>query len=132
MRDLAHIFRALADETRLKILGLMLKHRELCVCDFVKVLEITQSKASRHLRYLLHAGLLSDRRDGVWAHYRIADDLPHSERAAVLDMVEKLLRARGLDQLENSLSQWLREKQGRAESACVVGTDLTDGSGALS
>ena len=130
MRELAYIFRALADETRLKMLGLILRHGELCVCDFVKVLEITQSKASRHLRYLLHAGLLSDRRDGVWAHYCLAKDLPHSERAAVLELVERLAPAHGLDQLENSLQRWLQEKRERSESVCAVSADLAGGPGA--
>lgn len=65
MRNLASVFRALADETRLQMLALIMKYEELCVCDFVNVLEITQSKASRHLRYLLNAGFLQDRREAV-------------------------------------------------------------------
>jgi ArsR family transcriptional regulator len=74
-RALAGIFKALADETRLRMLALLLDQPELCVCHFERVLDITQSKASRHLRYLLHAGLLRDRRDGVWMYYRLAEDL---------------------------------------------------------
>jgi DNA-binding transcriptional ArsR family regulator len=44
---------------------------ELCVCDIMGVLSITQSKASRHLRYLFNAGLVTDRREGLWKYYRI-------------------------------------------------------------
>lgn len=65
MRRTAELLKALGDETRLKMLWLMLNHRELCVCDFVEVLQITQSKASRHLRNLYHAGLVNDRRAGL-------------------------------------------------------------------
>ena len=56
MRTLTSVFKALSDETRLQMLGLLLKEGELCVCDFVDVSKITQSKASRHLRHLVNAG----------------------------------------------------------------------------
>ncbi len=52
MRGLAQVFRALADETRLEMLALVMSHGELCVCDLEQVLGISQSKSSRHLRYL--------------------------------------------------------------------------------
>jgi ArsR family transcriptional regulator, arsenate/arsenite/antimonite-responsive transcriptional repressor len=45
---------------------------ELCVCDIMGALGITQSKASRHLRYLFNAGLVTDRREGLWMYYRIS------------------------------------------------------------
>jgi len=104
MRALATIFKALSDETRLQMLGLLQKEGELCVCDFVSVLGVTQSKASRHLRSLVHAGLLEDRRDATWVHFRVADHpgplqavvlaalarfLPEQVPATLLDAVEK-------------------------------------------
>src|SRR5665254_8576 len=82
VRELASMFKALGDETRLEMLALLVQRDELCVCRFEEALGITQSKASRHLRYLLNAGLVTDRRDAVWVHYRCllytsdaADDL---------------------------------------------------------
>ena len=68
MRDAAQFFKVLADEARLKILWLLFNHRELCVCDIMAALDITQSKASRHLGTLRHAGLVSDRKDGLWSY----------------------------------------------------------------
>ncbi len=65
MRAEARFFKSLADETRLKILWLLSGTEELCVCDIIDVLGITQSKASRHLRYLYHLGWVTDRRDGT-------------------------------------------------------------------
>ena len=91
MRTLEKIFKALADETRLKILALLLKRGELCVCEFEGVLKITQSKSSRHLRYLLHAGLVEDRRDGLWVHYRIARN-PSPEHRIILKALKALTR----------------------------------------
>ena len=64
------LFRALADATRLRILGLLLAG-EVCVCDIHESLKIPQPKASRHLAYLRRAGLVETRRDGLWIHYRL-------------------------------------------------------------
>jgi ArsR family transcriptional regulator len=64
------LFKALADETRLRILGLLLTG-EVCVCDIHESLKIPQSKASRHLAYLRRTGLVDTRRDGLWVHYRL-------------------------------------------------------------
>ena len=66
MKKQARFFKALADETRLQILWLLVGAEELCVCDIMRALGITQSKASRHLRYLFNVGLVSDRRWGQW------------------------------------------------------------------
>ncbi len=66
------LFKALADETRLRILNL-LAHGELCVCEIEQALGIGQSKASRHLAYLRNAGLVTDRREGPWMYYAVAD-----------------------------------------------------------
>ena len=67
-----HLFKALADATRLRILGLLLTG-EVCVCHIHESLRIPQPKASRHLAYLRRAGLVDTRRDGLWVHYRLAD-----------------------------------------------------------
>lgn len=66
------LFRALADATRLRILGVLLTG-EVCVCDIHETLKITQPKASRHLAYLRRSGLVQTRRDGLWIHYRLAE-----------------------------------------------------------
>ena len=71
MSDAVKMFKALADETRLRILHLLC-HRELCVCQIVDVLGIGQSKASRHLAHLRNAGLVDDRREGLWIYYSLA------------------------------------------------------------
>jgi ArsR family transcriptional regulator len=71
MKATAQFFKALSDETRLRILAL-LTNGELCVCDLMAVLDLPQSTVSRHLAYLRHAGLVEDRRRGVWMYYRLA------------------------------------------------------------
>ena len=66
-----HLFKALADPTRLRILGLLLTG-EVCVCHIHESLRIPQPKASRHLAYLRRAGLVGTRKAGLWVHYRLA------------------------------------------------------------
>ena len=63
--------KALADATRLRILGLLVTG-EVCVCHIHESLRLSQPKISRHLAYLRRAGLVDTRRDGLWIHYRLA------------------------------------------------------------
>ena len=73
------LFRALADATRLRLLNLI-ADREICVCYFVEILNISQPKVSRHLAYLRRAGIVASRRDGKWMHYRLV--IPKDQAAA--------------------------------------------------
>ena len=66
---IAEFLRVLSDESRLTMLWLLSTEKELCVCDLTEALGVTQSKASRHLATLRHAGLVSDRRVGTWSYY---------------------------------------------------------------
>jgi ArsR family transcriptional regulator len=89
--DLAVLFAALADTTRLRLLNLM-AGREVCVCYFVEILRQGQPKISRHLAYLRNAGIVAARREGKWMHYSIR---PPADAAAasILDAVLASLRA---------------------------------------
>jgi ArsR family transcriptional regulator, arsenate/arsenite/antimonite-responsive transcriptional repressor len=71
LTDMETVFKALADSTRLRILGLLMTG-EVCVCHIHESLRISQPKASRHLAYLRKARLVETRRDGLWIHYRMA------------------------------------------------------------
>ena len=70
------LMRALADNTRLRIVNLLLAKGELCVCELVSAMEMAQPKVSRHLAILREAGVVVDRREGLWIHYRIHPGLP--------------------------------------------------------
>jgi len=71
LNDMETVFKALADATRLRILGLLLAG-EVCVCHIHEALRIPQPKASRHLAYLRRVKLVAARRAGTWMHYRLA------------------------------------------------------------
>ena len=87
--EMESLFKALADATRLRILGLLLAG-EVCVCDIHESLKIPQSRASRHLAYLRRAGLVETRREGLWIHYRIGT-LADPVLAAIGDAVRHAL-----------------------------------------
>ncbi len=82
MRATAETFKALADPTRLRILHL-LTGGELCVCEIMKVLDVRQSKASRHLAVLRRVGLVTDRREGAWMYYSLAEPGSETQRWVV-------------------------------------------------
>ncbi|ADJ26883.1 transcriptional regulator, ArsR family [Dehalogenimonas lykanthroporepellens BL-DC-9] len=74
MNQTLKVFKALADETRLRIMNLILE-RDCCVCEVTQALDISQTGASRGLTQLYEAGLLSQRREGLWVIYHLAPDL---------------------------------------------------------
>jgi ArsR family transcriptional regulator len=70
MEELLSVFKALSDETRLRIIKL-LEQGELCVCDITAALDMVQPKVSFHLSALKEAGLIKDRKQGKWIHYSL-------------------------------------------------------------
>jgi ArsR family transcriptional regulator len=91
VRPLTRLFRALGDETRLRIVAL-LSHGELCVCHIETALDLNQSTASRHLGILRTAGVVDCRREGTWVYYRLTDQ-EHATVAKALDVLTKAFGA---------------------------------------
>ena len=69
----SRVFKAFGDKTRLSILNL-LSVREMCVCELMAALDLTQPTASHHVGILENAGVIKERKDGKWVFYRIADE----------------------------------------------------------
>lgn len=80
--NVERFFRALGDNTRLRLLNLM-GEQEICVCYFVEILGAPQPKISRHLAYLRSAGIVAARREGKWMHYRVVMP-PHIGAAQIV------------------------------------------------
>ncbi|MGH8437140.1 MAG: metalloregulator ArsR/SmtB family transcription factor [Pseudomonas sp.] len=70
------VFKCLADETRVRLMLLITRDGELCVCELTCALDESQPKISRHLAQLRSCGLLADRRQGQWVYYRLHPNLP--------------------------------------------------------
>ena len=79
------LFAALSHETRLRCLMLLMQHDELCVCELTYAIGAAQPHISRHLGQLRELGLVSDRREGLWIHYRV--------NQALHDWVKQVLQA---------------------------------------
>jgi ArsR family transcriptional regulator len=98
--NLALLFAALADRTRLRLLNLM-NGKEVCVCYFVEILGQSQPKISRHLAYLRRAGIVAARREGKWMHYKIV--VPkHAGAARILSETLSVLGEENAMQAEQS------------------------------
>lgn len=133
LADLEQLFKALADETRLRILGLLLTG-EVCVCHIHESLRISQPKASRHLAYLRRAGLVETRRNGLWIHYRLAE----SSDPIVRTIRQAVAHALGhLDGIHRDAAR-LQKKTGcglpavsQAPACACCQTDTTEASAAM-
>jgi ArsR family transcriptional regulator len=92
----SQIFKACADESRLRILFLIFENSEMCIADLEKILDFTQAKTSRHLIYLKNAGILSFRRYNHWVFYQVKDE--------VADIIKQIFQFLKRDQqLQNDL-----------------------------
>ena len=90
MKQLATVFKALSDEARLRILNLLFRTGELCVCDIEATTGFTQTKVSRHLLFLRTAGLLEARQQGLWMLYKIASPR-NDEHQQLLECLRSIL-----------------------------------------
>jgi len=124
VKQAARFFKVLADESRLKMLWLLLNHGELCVCDVMTVLEVTQSKASRHLAALRHIGIAADRREGLWSYYSLRapeDDLAKEHLKLLRATLAKRTDAKPL---LDKLNAWLKTKS-RSETCISKGRHIS-------
>lgn len=99
----SEVFKNLADETRARATLLIAHLGELCVCELMCALDVSQPKVSRHLAQLRSSGLLLDRRQGQWIYYRLNPQLP----AWVHEMLQVTLQAN---------AAWLQENTSRLQN----------------
>jgi len=88
MQDLIKVMKALSDETRLRILRVLLE-KECCVCEVMQALDISQSRASRNLGILQDAGFLRARRDGLWIVYSVDWESANSYATALAKLLKE-------------------------------------------
>jgi len=111
MKRETSIFKALSDETRLRIMKLLLK-KELCVCEIEAALDLPQSKVSRHLTVLRSVGLVEDRRDGLWIFYSLFKPQNDFERLIVQIIKNAFLDSELVKQDEKRLEKKLSQVYG--------------------
>ena len=110
MKDVAQFLKSLADESRLQILWLLFNHEELCVCDLVEALGVSQSKVSRHLAILRHTGMVTNRRDGAWSFYSLCPANNDLERAVLDALRDELADHPGAVRVLQRLHNWIESQ----------------------
>jgi len=108
-------FKNLADKTRLKLIMLIASEDELCVCELTHALALSQPKVSRHLAQLRESGILSQRRQGKWVYYRLAELTPWQQQA--IEGAQQESKAL-LAELENRLKAMGSERPLRLANCC--------------
>lgn len=111
------LFRALADETRLRCVALIYQADELCVCELAYTLGLVQPKVSRHLGILKTANVLQDRRNGVWVYYHLHSDLPPWTRQVIAATVNGVNGQDPFAQDKKMLRTIVREADGTPRCA---------------
>lgn len=117
MDELIKTFKALSEETRLRIIKL-LEGGELCVCDIVAALDLVQPKISFHLNALKEAGFIKDRKQGRWTYYKL-DDSDMLRRFLLLTVMERI-PSEAVSEDSERLAEFLKSK---AEKGSVVSMD---------
>ena len=115
MRDAIKAFKALSDETRLRILNILME-RECCVCEVMQALDISQTRASRNLAALYDAGFLKLRRDGLWSLYSI-DNLGIQDYQ--YDLVQAVTKALKMNKIAELDREQLKEAE-RGGPVCAA------------
>src|SRR5438105_15853966 len=95
VRSVSRLFKALGDDTRLRIVAL-LSHGELCVCHVQEALGLTQPNASRQLGILKNAGVVESRREGTWTYYKLAPQADDHRRRQLRALVDDFSHKRAL------------------------------------
>ncbi|MHB8810504.1 MAG: ArsR/SmtB family transcription factor [Desulfobulbaceae bacterium] len=114
MEQTINLCKALTEPIRLRILAL-LGEGELCVCELVAVLQLPQSTVSRHLAMLKSAGWVTERRQGVWMYYRLAEGGTGLQAALQQNLLKHL---NGLTQVKTDLARLPLMKAGQGPSIC--------------
>ncbi len=119
MKELLSVFKALSHETRLRIVKL-LANGELCVCHIVAAVDMSQSRISFHLKILKDAGIVKDRREGKWMHYRLneSDLLKRLLFLSIAERVKEEDMANDRRRLEAFIASRAEEFAGMAAGCC--------------
>ncbi len=117
MNKYNNIFKALSDETRLRILHiLMIARKELCACEFTDVLEVTTYNVSKHIKILKNANLLTERKEGRWVYYSIKN-----EKETFTILIQKAVLEMKDAQLKKDIKELKKRLKLRVDDTCPVG-----------
>ena len=113
--DCLLFFKVMADDTRLKIILMLMCESELCVCELTHALELSQPKISRHIALLKKQQLLSERKSGRWVYYSMAKPLSQWKQAVIKSCFEENLSV--IDECLKNLAM-MGDRPERAQQCC--------------
>ena len=111
MKELVNIFKGVSDPIRLRMVGLLLQHDELCVCDLMAALQLPQSTTSRHLSYLSRCGWLTSRKEGLWHYYRLLPSLRTSFADLLAILENRLNKSNTMLETNYKLEEFVKTKR---------------------
>lgn len=115
MKTYLTVTKALADETRIRIIKL-LEHHELCVCQIQAIIGLGQSTISKHLSILKNAGLVEIRKEGIWIYHRLARNAEDRYVFDMLKLIKGMLNEEAL--IEADREKAVEYKQIELEEIC--------------
>jgi len=117
MNTYTGFFKALSDETRLRILNLLIvSESELCVCEFTDILETPTYNVSKHLKILKNTGLLNERKEGRWVYFSLTD-----RKDKFLNLLFEAIKEIPEQQLETDIAELQKRLDIRIEGKCLLG-----------
>ena len=117
MNTYTNFFKALGDETRLRMLNLLIvSESELCVCEFTDILETPTYNVSKHLKILKNAGLLDERKEGRWVYFGLT-----AEKEKFLSLLFKAIKEIPAQQLKTDLVELQKRFDIRVGGKCLLG-----------
>ena len=123
MRNLTRAVKALSDETRLRILRVLME-RECCVCEIIQALNISQSRASRNLTILEDAGFVKSRRDGLWVLHFIDRQETDKYNTSLIKIVKDALEGNNVIALD--LERLKKAVRGTGKDAPTIKADPSE------
>lgn len=114
MKHATELFKALGDETRLRIMAILLDGNEYCVCDLMEALGMPQSTVSRHLAYLKNSGWVKSRRQKKWMYYRLNTENSHLMKDIIVALHASLPKMKQTIEDRNTLTNYLNKKDAGA------------------
>jgi len=121
MNTYTNFFKALSDETRLRMLNLLIVSKsELCVCEFTDILETPTYNTSKHLKILKNTGLISERKEGRWVYFSLVP-----VKGKFLSLLFEAIKEIPSQQLKTDIDELQKRLDIRVKGKCLLGIQKT-------
>ena len=113
MQKILNVLKILSDEIRLKVVCLLMEENELCVCELMEALKMSQSRISNHLRVLRNTGIIEAKREGKWIFYYLAKNTMDRDILGLIKDITRIINKQKYLEKEKLLTKMLISKRGK-------------------